>query len=80
VVSIKLSLKDVTQPLGAQLQPDAAEQKAMIARIRDAALSYANRLQDFLCKQTTTRTLDLTHREPESTGRFWKHRNSSLAI
>ena len=50
--------------------PDAAEQKAeheaIIARVRDAAVNYADRLQDFLCTQTTKRSMD-----PSGSG-HWK--------
>jgi hypothetical protein len=48
-------------------EPDAAGQKAMIARMRDAAVNYADRLQDFLCTQLTTRSVDTS-----GSGKHWK--------
>jgi hypothetical protein len=47
--------------------PGLAEQKAMIARMRDAAVNYADRLQDFLCTQLTTRSVDTS-----GSGKRWK--------
>jgi hypothetical protein len=47
--------------------PDGAEQKAIIARMRDAAVNYADRLQDFLCTQLTTRSADQS-----GSGKHWK--------
>jgi len=36
--------------------PDAAEQKAMVSRMRDAALSYSDQLQDFVCLRISARS------------------------
>jgi hypothetical protein len=47
--------------------PSAAGQKAIIARMRDAAVNYADRLQDFLCTQLTTRSVDSS-----GDGKHWK--------
>ena len=47
--------------------PTAADHQALIALMRDAALNYADRLQDFLCTQFTTRTVDTS-----GTGNRWK--------
>ncbi len=47
--------------------PDAAAQQAMIARMRDAAINYADGLQDFLCTQLTTRSADSS-----GAGKHWK--------
>src|SRR5580700_8473604 len=47
--------------------PDVAGQMAMIARMRDAAINYADRLQDFLCTQLTTRSVDTS-----GSGKHWK--------
>jgi hypothetical protein len=47
--------------------PDAATQTAMIARMRDAALNYAGRLQDFVCTQFMTRSVDSS-----GAGKHWK--------
>jgi hypothetical protein len=47
--------------------PDAAAQKAIISRMRSAALGYGNRLQDFICIQLTVRSADRT-----GTGKRWK--------
>lgn len=44
-----------------------ADRQALIVRMRDAALNYADRLQDFLCTQFTTRTVDTS-----GTGKRWK--------
>ncbi len=41
-------------------EPGGAEQKALISRIRSAALGYADRLQDFICIQVTARSADNT--------------------
>jgi hypothetical protein len=37
---------------------DAAGHEALVARMREAAVTYADRLQDFLCTQLTTRSTD----------------------
>jgi hypothetical protein len=37
--------------------PDAAAQQAMIFRMRQAALEYGDRLQNFTCLQTTARSV-----------------------
>ncbi|SPE43454.1 conserved exported hypothetical protein [Candidatus Sulfopaludibacter sp. SbA3] len=47
--------------------PDAAEQAAIISRMRAAALNYADQLQDFICTQTTARSAD-----GSSTGKHYK--------
>jgi hypothetical protein len=47
--------------------PDAAAQMAMIARIRQAALEYGDRLQNFTCTQITARSIG-----PSATGTRWK--------
>lgn len=52
---------------GASAQSGPAEQQAMIARMRGAALNYADSLQDFLCTQTTARSVDHS-----GTGKHWK--------
>ena len=44
--------------LGQTVAPDSAEQQAILRRMREAALSYSDRLQDFICTQITTRTAD----------------------
>lgn len=65
--SFLVSIVFFAHALGAATQPDDAEQKAIIARMREAALNYANRLQDFLCTQIMTRTVDHS-----GTGKHWK--------
>jgi hypothetical protein len=50
-----------------QSGPDAGEQQKIIARMREAANSYSDRLQDFLCVQTMTRSLDASGK-----GQHWK--------
>ena len=47
--------------------PAGIDRSALIARMRDAALNYADRLQDFLCTELTTRTADTS-----GTGKHWK--------
>ncbi len=47
--------------------PNPAEQKALVARMREAALNYSDRLQDFLCTELLTRTADTS-----GTGKKWK--------
>jgi hypothetical protein len=47
--------------------PDAAAQQAMIARMRNAAINYADGLQDFLCTQLTTRSADSS-----GAGKHWR--------
>jgi hypothetical protein len=47
--------------------PDAAGQQAVVARMRDAALTYSDRLQDFTCIQLSTRSAG-----PSPTGPHWK--------
>jgi hypothetical protein len=44
--------------LGQPSAPDAVEQQALVARMRDAAINYADRLQDFICTQSTARSVD----------------------
>jgi len=46
---------------------DVADRKALVARMREAALSYANQLQDFICMQVTTRSADRS-----GSGKHWK--------
>ena len=48
-------------------EPDAAARSEMISRMRSAALSYGDRLQDFICFQLTARSADGT-----GTGRRFK--------
>lgn len=40
------------------IEPAAAEKEAIVARMRSAALSYADQLQDFICTQTQIRSVD----------------------
>jgi hypothetical protein len=47
--------------------PDEAAQQGIISRIRAAALSYGDRLQDFICIQLTARFADRG-----GTGKHWK--------
>jgi hypothetical protein len=47
--------------------PDAAAQEAMISRMRQAALEYGDRLQNFTCVQTQARSIG-----PSPTGTKWK--------
>jgi len=51
-LAIALSLSAQAQVPG----PDAAEQHAIIARMKEAAATYNDRLQDFLATQTMTRS------------------------
>jgi hypothetical protein len=44
--------------------PDAAEQQAIIVRMKEAAANYNNRLQDFLATQTMTRSAASTGAKP----------------
>jgi hypothetical protein len=46
-------------------EPDAAARNAILARMKDAAVNYAERLQDFLC-------IELIKRSKEDSGPF-KH-------
>jgi len=62
-----LLLIPVTLFAQASAPPATAGQTALIARMRDAALNYADRLQDFLCTQFMTRTVDTS-----GTGKHWK--------
>ena len=62
-----LSMLWLGQAARAATPPDAADQKAIIARMRVAALSYADHLQGFLCTEFLTRTVD-----PSGTGKHWK--------
>jgi hypothetical protein len=48
--------------------PTPAAQRTLIARMREAALNYGDRLQDFTCTQLTERFTD-----NESNGKHWKH-------
>jgi len=54
--------------------PDDAEFQKLVARVRQAALTYSDRLQNFTCTQTTTRSLgpspDGTKRKPLETQEF----------
>jgi hypothetical protein len=47
--------------------PDAAEQQAIVSRMRAAALNYADQLQDFICIQLTSRSAD-----DSGTGKHYK--------
>ena len=47
--------------------PDAATQEAMVSRIREVALEYGDRLQNFTCVQLTARSIG-----PSATGPRWK--------
>ena len=47
--------------------PDETAQQSMISRMRAAALSYSDRLQDFICIQLTARSADRG-----GTGKHWK--------
>lgn len=58
--SALLCLVLLVQPLGAQ-------QQAVVAKMRDAALNYADRLQDFLCVESLVRTVDSS-----GSGKKWK--------
>ncbi len=51
--------------------PSPAEQKAIVARIQNAALTYAESLQDFICTQFTVRSADHS-----GTGKRWKRLDS----
>jgi len=62
-VATVLSLCAHCQPAS----PDPNEQNAIIERMREAANSYTDRLQDFLCIQTTTREAGTT-----GNGKHWK--------
>lgn len=65
---LKYVLFLIPAALFAQSAPPAAVNRdALIARMRDAALNYADRLQDFLCTETTIRTADTS-----GTGKHWK--------
>jgi hypothetical protein len=46
---------------------DAPDHLALIVRMREAALTYGDRLQDFICTQITTRSADKS-----GSGRHWK--------
>src|SRR5580704_11189084 len=65
--AVPLSFALVWYASGQVSAPDAAEQKAMIARMREAAVNYADRLQDFLCTQLTTCSVDTS-----GSGKHWK--------
>jgi hypothetical protein len=47
--------------------PESPDHTALIARMREAALTYLDRLQDFVCTQITTRSVDTS-----GTGKQWK--------
>jgi len=47
--------------------PDASAQKATVSRIREAALTYGDRLQNFTCVEVTARSIG-----PSATGPRWK--------
>jgi hypothetical protein len=51
-----LSLAPTLAAYGQIPTPDAAEQQAIIARMKEAAATYNDRLQDFLATQTVTRS------------------------
>jgi hypothetical protein len=50
------------------VEPSPADQRALIARMREAAVNYGEHLQDFSCTQHTIRSTD-----NESNGKHWKH-------
>lgn len=50
------------------LAPSPADQQALIARMREAAVNYGERLQNFSCTQYTERSTD-----NGSNGKHWKH-------
>src|SRR5712692_2926318 len=50
------SLVLVLSAYGQPAAPDPAQQKAILVRIQEAALNYADRLQDFICTQFTVRS------------------------
>ena len=63
-----LLFSTLTTYAGAQgPEPDAVARTAMISRIRSAALSYGDRLQDFICIQLTARSADNS-----GAGKRWK--------
>lgn len=72
-LSVVYRIRQISSPDGAfademlNLALDAATQTAMIARLRDAALNYADRLQDFVCTQFMTCSAD-----PSGSGKHWK--------
>ncbi len=43
--------------------PDAAQQMAIVSMMREAALNYAGRLEDFLCTQLMKRSVDTSGSE-----------------
>ena len=47
--------------------PDTAAQEAMVPRMREAALEYGDRRQNFTCTQVTARSI-----APSATGPRWK--------
>src|SRR5580704_15091972 len=65
--AVPLSFALVWYASGQVSAPDAAEQKALIARMREAAVNYADRLQDFLSTQLTSRSVDTS-----GSGKHWK--------
>jgi len=65
--ALPLSLTLILSASGQTAAPDAAAQQALIARMREAAITYADRLQDFLCTQFTTRSVDAS-----GSGKHWK--------
>lgn len=67
VRALPLSFALVLSASGQGSTPNATERQAMIARMREAALNYADRLQDFICTQLTTRTVDQS-----GSGKHWK--------
>ena len=52
---------------GQTTAPPASEQATLVARMRDAALHYASQLEDFLCTQDMTRSVDSS-----GSGKRWK--------
>jgi len=56
---------------GQDAPPDQTEQEAIVTRMREAALAYEDRLQDFICRQRTTRDAG-----PSATGPNWKRLES----
>jgi hypothetical protein len=66
-VRIRATALAIAPILCAQTQipaPDAAEQQAIIARMKEAAATYNDRLQDFLATQTMTRSTASTGAKP----------------
>jgi hypothetical protein len=66
--SLSVSLALTFCAYGQTPAPDAAGQMALIAKMRDAALNYESRLQDFICTQLTTRTTTTTQEGQRENG------------